>query len=141
MKRGMTLVEIMVVVAVVVILVGLSIPNILRSRIVAYEVMALANTKSISNACQLYHMNQGFYPNSLVDLSAGDPPYIDSQLGSGNKQRYEFKYNRANVDSFTLSAEPTSGGLLRGKYFYTDESGIIRSKADAPAGPEDEIVQ
>jgi prepilin-type N-terminal cleavage/methylation domain-containing protein len=141
MRRGFTLVEIMIVVAVVVVLVGLSIPNILRSRVVGYEGVALANLKTISIACQLYHMNQGTYPNDLSDLSESDPPYIDSSLGSGNKQRYEFKYVRVNVDSFTINANPASGGLLKGKYFYVDESGIIRSKADGPAGPTDEIVQ
>lgn len=129
------------VVAVVVILVGLSIPNILRSRVVTYEVMALANLKTIANACQLYHMHEGVYPSGLADLSGTDPPYIDTQLGSGAKQRYEFIYTRVTIDSFTINANSTSGGMLRGKYFYADESGIIRSKADGPAGPDDEIIQ
>lgn len=144
MPRAFTLVEIMVVVSVLLILVGLSIPNILRSRVIAYEGTAIANIKTLSNACQFYHTNQGSYPNSLDDLTNANPAYIDSSFGSSTnntKQRYQFVYTLVNADSFTINANPISSGLLRGRYFYTDESSIIRAKSDGPAGPNDEIVQ
>lgn len=141
MKRGFTLIEIMIAVAVLIVLLSMALPNLLRSRVTAMEVIALANTKTIANACQFYRGNQGTYPDGLSDLSAGNVPYIDSQLGSGSKQGYEFIYNRTGVNSFTLNANPTSGELLSGKHFYADESGVIRGRADGPAGPGDEIIQ
>lgn len=42
---------------------------------------------------------------------------------------------------FTLHANPIHTGLLKGRYFYMDEMGIIRAKNDGPAGAEDEIVR
>lgn len=144
MRRAFTLVEIMVVVSVLLVLVSLSIPNILRSRIIAYEGVALVNIKTLSNACQLYHTDQGSYPDNLDTLVTANPQYIDSSFGSSTnntKQRYQFIYTLVSADSFTINANPTSTGLLKGRYFYTDESGIIRAKSTGPAGPNDQVVE
>ena len=139
---GFTLAEIMIILAIIIVLLTIALPNFLRSRIIANETAALANCRSINNACQLYHINQETYPASLSDFvePASDPPYIDSALASGRKQGYEFVYNLVDSGHFTLNANPTTSGLLKGRYFYMDESGIIRAKSDGQAGPNDEIV-
>lgn len=140
--KGFTLVEIMIVVAIVMTILTIAMPNFLRSRVIANETAALANCRSVNNACQLYHINQETYPNSFSDLiePASNPPYIDSTLASGRKQGYEFVYNLVDSGHFTLNANPLSAGLLKGRYFYMDESGVIRGKIDGPAGPTDEII-
>jgi len=139
-RRAFTLMEIMVVVAIVIILVGIAIPNILRSRVAANEAAAMANLKAVGNSCQAYHIDQQSYPNSLLDLSTSNPPYIDNVLGSGEKQGYEFIYESTDADHFTIHANPIHTGLLKGRYFYLDESGTIRFKIDEPASINDEIV-
>lgn len=141
MRKGFTLVEIMIVVSLVVILVMLAAPGILRSRLIANEGTAIANLKAINNACQLYHMNNDQYPNSLISLSEATPPYLDSVLASGEKQSYGFAYAIVSNDSFTVNANPLSTGLLKGRYFYLDESGVIRAKSGSAAGADDEIVK
>lgn len=140
---GFTLVEVMIVVAIVLVLTTLAAPNILRSRVVANEGAALANLKTISNACQLYHINKETYPVVLSDLSEpnSNPPYIESSLAKGKKESYEFFYSLVNADHFTLNVNPLSAGLLKGRYFYTDESGVVRYNSSGPAGPNDEIVK
>lgn len=140
-NSGFTLVEIMIVVAIVMTLLSIAMPGLLRSRVIANETSALTNCRSINNACQLYHINKETYPSSLLDLAEplSDPPYIDATLAAGRKQNYEFIYNSADADHFTLNANPISSGLLKGRYFYTDETGIIRFKNDGPAGPNDEV--
>ncbi len=141
MKRGFTLVEIMIVVSLVVILVMLAAPGILRSRVIANEGAALGNLKAINNACQLYHMNNDAYPDSLSTLSEATPPYLDSVLASGEKLSYSFIYALVTNDSFTVNANPLSTGLLKGRYFYLDELGAIRANSGSPAGAGDEIVK
>jgi len=141
MRKGFTLVEIMIVVSLVVILVSLAAPGLLRSRVIANEGAAIGNLKAVNNACQLYHMDNNQYPDSLASLSVSTPPYLDSVLASGEKQSYSFAYNFVSNDSFTVNASPLSTGLLRGRYFYLDESGIIRAKSGSPAGPDDETVK
>ncbi len=141
MKRGFTLVEIMIVVAIVAILITLAVPGLLRSKVIANETAALGNLRTINNACQLYHNNEEKYPASLDVLAQTQPPYLDSILASGQKQSYQFIYTLVSNDQFTVNANPTSLGLLRGRYFYLDESGVIRFKNDGPAGPNDEIYR
>lgn len=140
--EGFTLVEIMIVVAIVIILLVIAMPNLLRSRIIANETAALTNCRSINNACQLYHINHETYPNGLTDLiePTSNPPYIDTTLAGGRKQGYEFIYQLVDADHFTLNINPLTSGLLKGRYFYMDEAGIIRAKSDGPAGPTDEIA-
>lgn len=140
MKRGFTLIEIMIVVAIVMVLIMLAVPNFLRSRITTNEGAALANIRTVNNACQIYHVNNQSYPNALSTLSGANPAYIDSALGSGNKQGYNFNYVLVDADHYTLNANPSTTGLLKGRYFYTDETGIIRANSSNQAGPNDAIV-
>lgn len=141
-KLGFTLVEIIIVVSIVIVAISIAVPNFLRSRVFAYDTAAIANCRTITNACQLYLVNNEEFPTALSSLvePTSNPPYIDPMLASGTKQGYQFVFNRVDEGHYTLNANPTSTGLLKGRYFYTDESSIIRVNSDSPAGPDDEIV-
>lgn len=141
-NKGFTLIEIMIVVGIVIVLVTLAMPSIIRSRIVANESAAMANIKTIENACQLFHIAKQTYPCGLTDLISpvSDPPYIDAVLAQGAKQGYQFVYNLADPDHFTLNVNPTTTGLLKGRYFYVDESSSIKANYYTQAGPNDTIV-
>lgn len=139
---GFTLVEMMLIVAIVIVIITIAAPNFLKSRVIATEAAAISNCRAINNACQLYHINNETYPKKLSQLvePESNPPYIDPELASGRKQSYNFIYEYVDDGHFTLNANPISSGLLRGRYFYMDETGIIRANSDGPAGPDDEIV-
>jgi len=143
MRRAFTLVEIMIVVGIMAVLISLAVPNILRSRVIANEGAALANLRTVNSACQLYHIDKDSYPSSLSDLIApnSNPPYMDPTLAAGEKQGYEFIYSLGSQDHFTVNANPLFSGLLKSRYFYTDESGVVRARTDGAAGPGDEIVR
>lgn len=138
MRRGFTLVEIMIVISILVILTALAIPNILRSQITAREAMALTNIKRISESCQVYYTRQDSYPAALTDLSGDVPPYLDTTLTSGTKDGYNFVYTQV-ADGFTLQANVIAGGF--GRYFYTDETAVMRQHVNVPAGPGDESIK
>jgi prepilin-type N-terminal cleavage/methylation domain-containing protein len=138
MKRAFTLVEIMIVVGIVAVLTMLSAPNILRARINANEGTALANLKTITGACQIYYIDKDTYPDSLIELTQATPPYIDSILAGGSKQGYEFIYH-LNTSGFAINANPT--GLLKGRYFYVDQTDVVRARSGEEAGPDDGIVK
>ncbi|HTY45813.1 MAG TPA: prepilin-type N-terminal cleavage/methylation domain-containing protein [Patescibacteria group bacterium] len=139
-NRGFTLIEIMIVVAVVLIILAIAVPSFLRSRVVANESAALANCRTISNATQLYTINRDTYPSRLPDLiePASSPPYIDPELASGKKQGYQYTYNLVNADHFTLTANPTT--VVKGRYFYMDETGVVHANANRQANINDPIV-
>ncbi len=139
-KRGFTLVEIMIVVVIITGLVLLVVPSILRSRRTANEGVAIANVKTIVNACHSYSMTNQAYPDNLADFIApnSNPPYIDEALASGSKQGYQFVYILVDAMHFTLNANPT--GFLGGRYFFADETGVVRVNPNNQAGAGDEVV-
>jgi len=141
MRRAFTLVEMMIAVAIIIIMVTIALPGIVRSRIVAHEGAAIANMKIISNACQLYHIDNDSYPDSLNELATSDPPYLDEILAKGKKAGYRFSYE-STEEGFEVKGDPT--GLfasMSARHFFVDESGVIRSKTGGVASVEDEIVR
>ncbi len=141
-RRAFSLVEIMVVTGIVVVLISLAVPNILRSRVIGMETSALGNLRALNNACQLYQINMKNYPEALSDMSEPGvtPPYIDPELAGGIKQGYYFIYSLVASDHFTVNANPTASGLLRGRFFFMDESGQVHAKSGGPAGADDPVL-
>jgi len=134
--RGFTLVEIMIVIAVIAMLAAVSIPVFLRARIQANETSAISSLRTISTSCVGFRSIQSplSYPNNLGELSAAVPPYIDQILGAGTKQGYVFNYNLVGPDQYTCTAAPVTPNITGVRIFFVDESGVIRvnNAAGAP---------
>ncbi len=63
------------------------------------------------------------YATSLANLQSSG--YIDNVLSSGSKSGYTFTYAGA-VDTFSINGDPITPGSTGNRYFFTDESGVIR---------------
>lgn len=137
-RRAFTLVEIIIVVGMILVLVSIVVPAFLRSRTNAGDAAAIGNLRTLNKACQMYYLNSKVYPEDLATL-ANSPPYIDSRLAEGNKQGYEFIYTRPDEHSFYIRANPTDVAF-RGRYFYVDQTDVIRANPDTEAGPSDEEI-
>jgi len=145
-KLGFSLLEMMVVIAIVMVLGVILIPNMIRSKIVSNESAALVGCKTIANACNLYAGKQDFFPLSINDLTDYSPPYIDPKFADAVTTPiggYNFSYSIAGTTSgtFSLYADPSS--TLSGKrHFFVDETSVVRScegcsqasKTDPPVG-------
>ena len=125
MRKGFTLVEIMIVVAIIVLLAAIAIPNLLRARVNANQSAAAAALHTLSTSAQSYRGAKPSYPTVLASLTAETPPYIDNVLGSGSKQGYSFVLTGL-TNSFTATASPDIFGTTGARYFFVDESGVIR---------------
>jgi len=139
-RKAFALVEIMIVVSIVLIILAIGVPNILRARVFANESTAIADLKIINSSCQAYHLDNDQYPVSLLALANAHPPYLDSTLADGVKHGYNFVYEQVTSDHFIVNANSRHTGLLKGRYFYLDELGIVRANSEEAAGPNDEVV-
>jgi type IV pilus assembly protein PilA len=147
-QAGFSLIELLVVVAVILIIAAIAIPNLLRSRMVANEASAVASLRSINTSQVVYQSTYGpgFAPN-LLDLSDGGTPancvsptlptstsscLIDSALATGTKAGYRFTYGPisggAVVASYTVKGDPTTTGAGQ-RHFFSDDTLVIRVNA------------
>ena len=132
-KRGFTLVEIMIVVAIIVLLAAIAIPNLLRARLNANEATAIAAMKTMSTAMESYRAAQTppTYPAAITSLNGSTPPYIDNVLAGGLKSGYNFSLSGA-TNTFSCTATPQTVNVTGSRSFFVDHSGVVR--ASAPGG-------
>jgi len=132
----------------VLIIVAIAVPNLLRSKMAANEAAAVASLRTYDYALATYLRNcpQIGFPESLETLGPGKgdcqrAQLLDSSLAGRNPVRsgYTFRYSRSrlgtmgNVIGFSITAVPVTPGSTGVRYFYTDETGIIRWSNAGPA--------
>jgi type IV pilus assembly protein PilA len=137
-RKGFTLVEIMIVVAIIALLAAISIPSLIRVRMLANESVAASAMKTICSAIQTYSAaNNGYAGADLFVLASTVPAYIDSQLGSGLKQGYVFAVNDADATQFWANAIPVAPGISGRRNFYIDEQGVLCTGPNSAAAHAD----
>ncbi|MFO7775824.1 MAG: prepilin-type N-terminal cleavage/methylation domain-containing protein [Candidatus Hydrogenedentota bacterium] len=139
-NAGFTLIELMIVVAIIAIIAAIAIPNLLRSRMSANEASAVGAMRTISTG-EISFQAAGYEQAGGVNLfgTLGDlhdpegdasvPGFVDATLGSNNSttQGYEFEASPAEADpTYTATAVPIVYGRTGHRSFYVDESGVIR---------------
>lgn len=127
--RGFTLVEVMIVVAIIALLAAIAIPNLLRARHNANESAAIGGLHTLVAALESFRAAQvpTSYPESLDELSDATPPYADASLTSGEaRQGYVFDYTQDSANEYSLTASPEVDGVTGTRVFFVDQSGVIR---------------
>jgi type IV pilus assembly protein PilA len=142
--RGFSLLEILFVVAIILAIAALAIPSLLRSKISANEASAVSSLRTLNSVCVSYSATWTGFPLALSYLGPGKPStataadLVDSVLAAGTKAGYTMTYVSGppiggQVRTYSLSASPSTPGQTGSRYFFTDQTGVIRQNMGAVA--------
>jgi prepilin-type N-terminal cleavage/methylation domain-containing protein len=137
--KGFSLIELLVVVAVILIVAAIAVPNFLRSRMRANEASAVASLRVLNTAAVTYSITYptlGF-PAQLTTLGGVNPCsasstqacLIDDTLAQGTKSGYAFVWTGDGATpsiSYIVIGTPQAVGATGQRMFCTDQSGVIR---------------
>jgi type IV pilus assembly protein PilA len=139
-QRGFSLIELLIVVAIILIIAAIAIPNLLRAKISANEASAVGSIRTMNTAAVAYSTTFGNYPPSIASMGPASTPssttadLIDSVLASGTKSGYVFTWSANGTETqYSISASPVTQNVTGTRGFYSDQSGVIRASITGTA--------
>jgi len=161
-SNGFSLIELLIVVAIILIIAAIAIPNFLRSRVAANQASAVESLRALSTAEFTYSStyNQGYTPTlgylgppssgSADDISHA--AIVDNALSgtaaggvtamTSTKNGYLFIYSpgaaiNGQILSFTINADPITRGTTGLNSYFVDQTGVVRQNATTQASAAD----
>ncbi len=143
-EHGFTLVEIMIVVAIIALLAAIAIPNVLRGRTSANEAAAVGNLRALVSSLEMFRSVNSTYPAVWATGPSAMYPAGQPAFGPGSfnltlpatVQSYTYAFTAlpaacagtqaAPCDNYTITANPQTANVSGTRAFFADSSGSVR---------------
>jgi type IV pilus assembly protein PilA len=152
-EHGFSLIELLIVVAIIMIIAAIALPDFLKSKMAANQASAVGSLRVINSSEVMYNSNYGKgYSPTLKSLgppagsaipSTSAAALVDSVLAAGMKSGYTFIYSANSPDTqgdfqgYTVNGNPVAPGSSGEVYYFTDQSYVIRLNNIRPATSTD----
>lgn len=143
---GFSLIELLIVVAVILIIAAIAIPNFLKAKISANESSAVSSVHAINTAEIAYSSANPTigYSANLSALGPAGGGYIDNALAAGTKSGYQFTYLQGPgvpATNYTLNVDPLTRGVTGQRSFFSNEVNVTHVNTSAVAAVTDPALQ
>jgi prepilin-type N-terminal cleavage/methylation domain-containing protein len=153
-QKGFSLIELLIVVAIILIIAAIAVPSLMRARLSANEASAVGSVRSINSAEISYNATYSTlgFATSLPYLggpagaacvpSTSSGCFIDSLLSGGTKSGYTFTLQIGSspaiggiTPSYSILATPQDPTISGSRYFCSFEDAVVRSSTAAITQP------
>ena len=152
---GFSLIELLIVIAIILVIAAIAVPNLLRSKMAANETSAVGSVRTIANAQALYatsYPDTGFTSLAVLGGAAPCTPsatsacIVDATTSAGSKSGYNLKSvndgSGPPATGFSTNADPVKFGTTGARHFFGDQSFVMTyTKTDVAATASSTVLQ
>lgn len=149
-RKGFTIIELLIVIAIIMIIAAIAIPKLTTARMTAYEMAAIRTLQTLNTGQVQFFSTYGRFAATLMEMgpapggatrSATGADLISEDLAIGLKSGYIFTMV-GTPSGYTINADPQVYEVTGSRSFYTDHSNIIRQHpGNEPASENDPEIK